>query len=358
MLWFWVLSFSFPFPILAFRAERFYRSLSALEIVESISEPLPAVTVIVPARNEEENLKHLIPSLIGLSYPGGFEIIIVDDDSSDRTAEIAESYGVRIVRAGKLPPGWHGKPHACHTGAVNAAGDWLLFTDADTVHRKGSLSSAVRFAWLHNLDGLSLLLGEKTFGLIDKLSLMTAYAALFAGLRAGQPVLNGQYILIRKDAYFRSGGFATVRAESVEDLAFAHLLHNQGLNLPILLGQSAGDVHMYANSAHLWRGLSRLGSSAIKWSGPGGWLTALFITGAMTPLIAIPFYFFGELPARWLIASWSVVTLFFIPWAQRSGGARFAFLAPFGALIVQLAAVSGLVRTALGRGVPWKGREV
>src|ERR1700675_3669943 len=107
-----------------------------------VSEP-PVTSVIVPARNEEACLGACLGSLV--SQTGvSFEIIVVDDGSTDATRSIALAFpGVRVIEAAPLPPGWSGKNNALTTGARQAKGQWLLFTDADTVHRPGSLARAV-----------------------------------------------------------------------------------------------------------------------------------------------------------------------------------------------------------------------
>ena len=106
----------------------------------------PQVSVIVPARNEEACLADCLQSLVAQTGVD-FEIIVVDDHSTDRTREIAESFpGVRVIEAGPLPAGWTGKNNAVTTGAREARGQWLLFTDADTVHLPGSLAAAVKEA--------------------------------------------------------------------------------------------------------------------------------------------------------------------------------------------------------------------
>lgn len=358
MLWPWLMAFGIPFPLLALRAEKYYRRMPVLPAETGHSGTLPALTVIVPARNEAKNLPVLLPSLLSQQYPGELEILVVDDHSDDGTGEIARAHGVPVLKAPELPQGWLGKPHACHTGALAARGEWLLFTDADTQHDQDGLRRSVEYALDHGLDGLSLLLREQTFGLLDKTALMTAFAALFAGFRTGQPMLNGQFILLRTDVYREVGGFAAVRSEPIEDLALAHLLQKAGRSAPILIGYDAGQVRMYGGPQHLWQGLKRLGAGSLKWSGPGGWLTALFITGALLPLVGILFVLWLEMPPAWLALSWAVVVLAFLPWAVRSGHWLYAALAPFGALTVQLAALTGLTRSTLGLGIPWKGRNV
>src|SRR5256885_17262841 len=110
----------------------------------------PLASVIVPARNEEASLGACLQSLTA-QQGVNFEIIVVDDASMDRTREIAESFSnVRVVAAGPLPDNWSGKNNAMAAGAREANGKWLLFTDADTVHKPGSLARAVAEAEEHH----------------------------------------------------------------------------------------------------------------------------------------------------------------------------------------------------------------
>ena len=337
-----------------------HRALPQLSIHPSrnTNHQFPSLSIIIPARNEEANLHLLLPSLLALDYPGPHEIIVVDDNSTDRTARVAQNLGAHVVCAGQLPPGWLGKPHACHRGAESVTGDWLLFTDADTVHTLYGPRSAVSYALEHNLDGVSVFLRHETFGVVDRLVLLAAFAGLYAGMQTAHPVLNGQYILIRREAYFQSGGFAAVRNEPLEDLALAHLLKEVGLHVPLLRGAAAGSVQMYQNLRHLWNGMTRIGAGSLKWGGMGGLLTALYITGALIPILAVPASLFSEMPLGLVIVLWGLSIGVLIPWGVRFGSWRLALLAPFGALFVQIAAVWGLISGILGRGVVWKGRKV
>src|SRR5207245_3859047 len=115
----------------------------------------PVVSIIVPARDEEACLGTCLESLVAQTGIT-FEIIVVDDDSSDRTAEIARSFpGVDVIQAGPLPDGWTGKNNAMAAGAKVAKGKWLLFTDADTIHKSGSLARAVAETEQHGAALLS-----------------------------------------------------------------------------------------------------------------------------------------------------------------------------------------------------------
>ena len=174
----------------AIASERRFRELPHLPLA-SHEEELPSLSIVVPARNEASNLKKLLPSLLNTSYPGEKELVVVDDCSTDETAQIAQSYDLRLVRLSHLPDGWSGKTHACHRGALAATGDWLLFTDADTVHHPNGPACAVAYAIANDLDGLSVFFKHKTTGTLDALALSVAFAGLFFGLGQDNPIVNG-----------------------------------------------------------------------------------------------------------------------------------------------------------------------
>ena len=323
-----------------------------------VPSALPSLSIVVPARNEEANLARLLPSLAGLRYPGPIETILVDDGSTDGTAARAREAGVRVLTAGPRPPGWLGKPHACQQGALAAAGDWLLFTDADTVHEPDGPARAVAHALAEELDGLSLFLRQDNASALDRLALMAAFAGLFAGRPDPRRLLNGQYVLLRREAYERCGGFAAVRQEMMEDLALGRRLAELGLRVPMMRGDDAASVRMYPDASSLWLGMCRLGSGSLRFSGPRALLSALFVTAAAWPAVLLPLALLRRRSALRTALLWGAVSLGFLPWARRFGGARWALLAPFGALFVQAAGSWGLLRRALGRGVIWKKRRV
>lgn len=341
---------------LSLRANHRYKTMPTLD--QARDGQLPALSIIIPARNEAPNLVHLLPSLQRLAYPGPLQIIVVDDNSTDHTSLIAQAYGARVVAIDHLPSGWKGKPHACHRGAAVAQGQWLLFTDADTLHAPDSAARAVSTALQRGLDGLSLFIKQECQGSVDRLALMTAYAGLFAGARPEDRLLNGQYILLRRDVYLDSGGFSTVRQEALEDVALGQHLRRLGYTVPVLLGEDVATVRMYGSLAQLWHGMNRLAADSLRWSGSRALWTALFVTALMSPLVVLAAVAGGGLPRRWLPLTWATATLSMIPWARRFGSPAWALLVPVGALFVQAAAAWGIVSRWLGRGVLWKGRRV
>jgi cellulose synthase/poly-beta-1,6-N-acetylglucosamine synthase-like glycosyltransferase len=293
-----------------------------------------------------------------LDYAGKLELIVVDDNSTDRTVEVAESHGARVISLKSLPPNWYGKPYACHIGAEAANGDWLLFTDADTLHSRDGLARAVSFARAKQLDGLTLHLGHITHGWLDGTTLLAAFAGLFAGLPRDHRSMNGQYILIRRVVYRESGGFMVVRQEPLEDLALGRHLHDSGYRIPMLRGEDVAQVAMYGRHRDLWQGMSRIGAGSLQFGGFRGLATGMLITSLMTPLLVLALVWSQQLPQRWFWLAWSSTVASLWPWSDRFGPRWRVLLAPAGALFVQVSATWGLVSRLAGRGIGWKGRTV
>jgi len=360
-----VLSISFLALPLGWLAERRYQQMPRLQTHRNKPEPvdiptadLPSVSIIVPARNEAANLQRLLPSLAALEYAGKLEQIVVDDNSTDETAVIAQSNGVRVLSLDELPAGWMGKPNACHQGTAVSTGDWLLFTDADTEHAPDSLANAIQYALDNKVDVVTFHLGHLTKGWLDSSTLMAAFAGLFAGLPRDHISINGQYILMRRDVYERSGGFEAVRGESLEDLALGYHLHDFGYHIAMLQGDDVARVAMYQSNGQMWQGMSRIGSGSLKFSGMGSLITGLFITALMTPLLVLKLALARFISIRWFWLTWSISVLSIWPWATRFGSHKLALFAPIGALVVQLSSMWGILSRLAGRGIIWKGRSV
>lgn len=225
----------------------------------------PEVSIIVPARNEEVSLGDCLRSLVGQTGLA-FEIIVVDDASTDRTREIAESFeGVRIISAPPLPAGWTGKNNAVIAGTPVARGEWLLFTDADTVHVPGSLARALAEAKRVQADLLSYS-PEQVVGTFAERAVMPV---VFAELAVEYPptkvrdpgsgivAANGQYLLARRAAYDSAGGHTAVAGEILEDVALAKAFRRAGLSVYFRFGGDAVRTRMYRDWAQLRDGWTK-----------------------------------------------------------------------------------------------------
>jgi glycosyltransferase involved in cell wall biosynthesis len=225
----------------------------------------PIVSVIIPARNEEVCLESCLQSL--LNQEGiPFEIIVVDDGSTDRTRAIAESFApVRVMAAPPLPEGWCGKSNALAFGARHARGDWFLFTDADTIHKRGSLARAVSEAERHRADLLSYSPEQVVKSFWERAVTPVVFAELAATFKPREvsdprsPVAaaNGQYLLVRRSAYELIGGHSSVAFTLLEDVDLARSIKEAGGRLYFRYGGDAVKTRMYRNFRQLRDGWTK-----------------------------------------------------------------------------------------------------
>jgi len=223
------------------------------------------VSVIVPARNEEDCLGVCLESLV-VQAGVSFEIIVVDDGSSDRTRAIAQSFsGVRVVEPGPLPSGWSGKNNALVAGAKEARGEWLLFTDADTMHQAGSLARSVAEARRQKAALLSYSPEQEVHGMWEKAVMPVIFADLASSYRPSEvsdpassaAAANGQYILVSREAYDAVGGHAAVATSLLEDVALARAVKASGRRIFFRYGGDAVRTRMYRSFAQLREGWTK-----------------------------------------------------------------------------------------------------
>lgn len=231
----------------------------------------PSVSIIVPARDEERNIRRCVESLLEQDYDS-YEVIVVDDGSTDDTAtildEIAQTHphGNRlwVLRLRDLPEGWAGKPHALHAGVQEAHGDWLLFTDADTWHAPGALRFAVTKAIEEGIDLLTLGTTQELPGFWNKVMMPMAFLGIsmqYPVKKVNDPlspvaIANGQYILIRREVYDILGGYARpdLRNTLLDDRDLAHVVKENGFRLKFVDGRELVHVRMYSSLHETWRG--------------------------------------------------------------------------------------------------------
>jgi glycosyltransferase involved in cell wall biosynthesis len=195
-----------------------------------------------------------------------FEIIVVDDQSADRTRPIAESFKcVRVISPGPLPPGWTGKNNALVAGVKEALGQWLLFTDADTVHLPGSLERGLAEAKENHAELLSYSPEQIVVTFAEKVVMPVIFAELAAQYppqkvrdqNSGIVAANGQYILCRRDAYEGVGGHAAVADQILEDVALARAFRAAGYKVYFRYGADAVRTRMYRNWSELCEGWTK-----------------------------------------------------------------------------------------------------
>ena len=341
------------------------RSLPASPLPSALQDlPIPEVSIIVPARNEEACLGACLESLAAQTGVT-FEIIVVDDGSTDRTREIAESFaGVQVISAEALPDQtWTGKNNAVVAGTRTARAPWLLFTDADTVHLRGSLERALKEAERERADLLSYSPEQIVETFAERAVMPVVFAELAVQYpprkvreqNSGSAAANGQYILVRRTAYDAVGGHASVATEILEDVALARLFRSAGFRVFFRYGGDAVRTRMYRSWAQLREGWTK--NLALLFPRPGSlalqrlalwfvawWSLAIAVSAALTH----HFVFILSL-ALWLLVYRRIRTAHFVTennlLAMAAGLPMFAYLL----LRSKWAHAKGEVR--------WKGRS-
>jgi chlorobactene glucosyltransferase len=236
-------------------------------------EAIPTVAIIVPARNEEPNIARCITSLLAQDYPPQqLQLLVVDDNSTDATADIAASLAkgrgqLALLRSPPLPPGWTGKSHACWIGARAAPAEagWLCFIDADVRAEPALLASAVAAAEADRLDLLSLAPRQQLESFAERLVLpcglyLLAFCQDLQTLQSSHSkdaTATGQFMLVRTSAYKEVGGHRAVRNAICEDLELARRLKRSGMRVMLQDGNGLLSTRMYTGWSTLWLGVSK-----------------------------------------------------------------------------------------------------
>lgn len=326
----------------------------------------PSVSVIVPARNEEASVRACLESLlaqVGIE----FEIIVVDDGSTDRTRAIAESFPeIRVIAPGPLPPGWTGKNNAVAAGARAALGEWLLFTDADTVHKPGSLAHALAEAKKHHANLLSYSPEQEVHGFWEKAIMPVIFAELartyrpsdVSDPRSPAAAANGQYLLITRVAYDAVGGHWAIATSLLEDVALARAVKASGRNIFFRFGGDAVRTRMYRTLPQLIEGWTK--NLALLFPHPGR-LALLRLFDFAAPIIgyviAVSAWRSGALRVAFALAT--ITSLFMLFLLRRIRQAHFSWDANLLAFLGLPLFFYLLLRSKLShrRGkVSWKGR--
>ena len=240
----------------------------------NLSDVAPAagrlVSVIIPARNERDTIETVVRSVLASSYRP-FELLVVDDRSTDDTAEIvarlaAEDPAVRLVEGAPLPDGWYGKPWACHQGYRAARGELLLFTDADTRHEPELLARSVGALEQEGADLVTVSPHQRCVTFWERVIMPQIWLLLglrFHPARVNQArrerdvIANGQFILMPRASYEAIGTHAAVRHEVAEDLALAQACFRAGRKLHFAFAERLMETRMYQGLEPLIEGWSK-----------------------------------------------------------------------------------------------------
>jgi chlorobactene glucosyltransferase len=349
------------------------KSLKRPDIDAKVSPDAPLISVLVPARDEEANIRLCVASLQKQDYPN-YEILVLDDNSADSTAGIvagmaASDDRIRLINGEPLPDDWAGKPFACYQLAKQARGSWLLFVDADTVHEPHMLRGVLDLALKSKASMLSGFPRQLAGSLPLKIIMPVQYFIILGWLpvwllqRLGKPSLSiGQFLLFPRDEYWRIGGHKAVQSRIVEDVWFGiEIGRHGGRHVAVDLSPVVSS-NMYRDVGDAWHGFGK-SIYAIVAMAPLG-LVALVIAACLFYLG--PFWWFWrgffntELSLLWRgLVVYQVVVMLLMRWMVdnrfREPAGSFIFH-PVGLLFYILNVLYSAMRLAVGAGVSWKER--
>lgn len=339
---------------------------------------LPRVSVIVPAKDEQNTVERTAESILTSDY-GNLDLILVNDRSADRTLEIMENVAresprVRVISIEELPAGWTGKTHAMFHGAASASGEILLFTDADAVLDKDVISRAVDFLIQRDLDALSLIPGFLERGFIE--SAMHPHLAL--GLSSFYPLTDvndpnkkaalasGCFLLIRKESYDAVGAWKNFRDQITEDIALSKAVKRKGLKLNVLRGGNMVRTKPFGSLAELAGFWTRTFCGGLEKSIPMmirlclNYVTLIILFGIFIASGAALLAGGNDAPHLALFAisgvGMAVVMVSYgVVVKKEHGSAWYGISAPLGLFIGAWIALRSLVMVLTNQGIQWRG---
>jgi chlorobactene glucosyltransferase len=364
-----------------------------------VTAPAPLISICVPARNEEKNIRRCVESLLAQTYPN-FEVIVLDDRSTDSTPQILEELRsndfsrsakettevvttweprLRIIHGADLPPGWAGKPHALYQAAATAHGEWLCFVDADTFAAPNAVASCYVKALETKADLFTILTRQELGSFWEKVLMpivLTALSVGFSPRKVNDPgrrdaVANGQFLLIKRSVYDAIGGHEKIKDQIVEDKAISEQVKWNGHRLIIANGYEFVRTRMYTSLPEMWEGWTKNIYLGLR-DTPS--MLLLGASGAVLSLIAALFLpVWPLLGLVWLINGGGLLAVGVIVkaltvwavllWARASvcGGLGiskwYSLTVPLGAGVFAAIMLTSAWKVLSGQGVTWKGRS-
>ena len=343
----------------------------------------PLISVCVPARNEERNIRLCVESILAQDYPN-FEVIVLEDRSTDGTPEIlnrlaSQNNNLKVIGGYELPHGWAGKPHALFQASSAARGEWLCFVDADTFLSPNTLTSCYAKA-VETQAGMFTIMTFQILGSFwEKVVMpivMTALSVGFSPRKVNDPkskdaIANGQFILIKRSVYDAIGGHERIKDQIVEDKAIAEQVKWNGYRLVVANGYTVARTRMYTSLPEMWEGWTKniyLGlrdRQSLALLGVFGAFLALIaaLVLPLWPFLGIFWYLQG---GGWFAVG--VVAESLILWAiiiymraRVAIGMRispwYAFTLPLGSALFAMMMITSTGKVLSGQGIVWKGRR-
>ena len=358
----------------------FWRGDRRIENNCEVITDYPSVCAIVPARDEAESIETSLTSLLKQDYPGKFNIVLVDDNSSDRTTEVAiatakrlnKSQQLTVVSGKPLAMEWKGKLWAMHQGIAEArlrtTPEYLLLTDADIQHPTDNIRRLVAKAESQQLDMVSLMVLLRCQSFWEKL-LIPAFVFFFQKLypfawvnspNKSLAAAAGGCILISNQALTEIGGIATIKDALIDDCSLAQEVKSQGKNIWLGLSETTTSLRGYDNLSVIWDTIARTAYTQLNYS---PLLLVSTVIGMAIVYLATPIcLIIGIVTLHWLLITISILTWLLMTWAYLPTiklyklSIVWAFCLPAIALLYTLMTIDSAIKYYRGKGGAWKGR--
>lgn len=350
--------------------------------VERQTSSAPLVSILVPARNEEGRvLSACIRSILAQDYEH-FEVIAVNDRSTDATAQILHTVAktdnrLRVIDGAEPPAGWLGKPFALQQALDEAQGEWVLATDADMIFDKTALRTSVTYVLNRQRDALTFIPRFTAHSFWERVMIpawswvMLVYVLFY---RAANPQSSGAvgiggFFLIRRSVLRRVGDYRALKDEVMEDMRLAEMLKSSGARVAFEYAPDLVSTRMYTNFREMWECSTKNWFSGMKFSVSLAVAAVLstYMFAVAPPIIALVCAVAlagGANASVWLLfiplfLIWVMQVSIFALLNRRCGVASsYALLTPLGLALLYAMLLDSTVRIATGRGVTWKGRKI
>ena len=356
------------------------RTLSATTNLRLMASDAPLVSILVPARNEEDRvLEPCIRSILAQDY-GKFEVVAVNDRSTDSTAAILETLAktderLHVIQGCELPPGWLGKPHAMQQALSEAQGEWILATDADMIFEPTVLRTALDRVLESDADALTLIPRFETGSFWERVMIPTwewvfLMFAIFYRVddeKSDRGAGIGGFFLIRRTLLDRVGSYEAVKDEVMEDVRLAEWVKRSGGRLLIDRARALVSTRMYRTFGEMWECSTKNWFSGVNFSFPFALLcvVSMYLIAVVPPLIAVAAVIAmasgADASALFIPAalSWLLQVLIMAIASRRSEvNPLYALLCPLGLAVNYAMLFDSGLRITTGRGVTWKGRRI
>ena len=332
----------------------------------------PGVSIIVPARNEQEDIRETLGQLLELDY-SNYEIIAVNDRSTDRTGQImdevaasSQAHGrLKVIHISELPAGWLGKTHAMWMAGKQATGDWLLFTDGDVLFKPDSLRRALAYADAERADHV-VLFPRMIMKRPSEKMMIAFFQALFvfghrpwkvADPRARDHMGGGAFNLVRRSVYDAVGTYRALRMEVLDDMKLGKVIKNAGFAQRNVFGEDLISLHWAKGAFGIVDNLTKNFFAVLSFQWPR----------TVVSIVGLGCLNLGPFLGIWLAQGWArlpyaiaLASLFAIYYGMSARSAippYYFFLHPISTSLFMYILLLSMIRTLSNDGIVWRGTK-